>query len=232
MKHLVQTLSQASDAAFAIDDDFRIIYWNEAAGSVLGFTAEQATGRYCYELLGGRDENGRTVCQRFCPIALNALGGRIPPNRDIYARATVSEGRWVNLSTFVYPTDNPGAGKVIVHLFRDATRKKSSERFIDEIIETSRKLLEENDFAFTPAESNRSPFDAPLDTLTARERQVLLLLARGLGTKEIANSLTISHSTTRNHINNILSKLGVHSRLEAVAQLYQNGEIQVPDRDE
>lgn len=46
---------------------------------------------------------------------------------------------------------------------------------------------------------------------------MLVLLARGEGTNAIANELTISKTTARNHIQNILAKLGVHTRLEAVA---------------
>lgn len=232
MKHLLQALSKASDAAFVINEDLRILYWNEAAESILGFTAEQATGRYCYDLLEGRDENGRTFCRRFCLIAISALRDRAPSNTDINVSRADSERRWINLSTFAYPTDVPKASNVIVHLFRDATRKKSSERFAEEIIEASRKLRDENEYAITPTAPIESPSDSRLDALTSRERQVLLLLARGFGTTEIATSLSISPSTTRNHINNILRKLGVHSRLEAVAHAYQNGEIEVADRNE
>jgi PAS domain S-box-containing protein len=223
MKHLIQALSKASDAAFVINEDFRIVYWNEAAESILGFTAEHAIGQYCYELLGGRDENGRTFCQRFCPIALNALRGRIPPNSDIYTSATVNEGRWINLSTFAYPTDVPKAGNVIVHLFRDATRKRSAELFAEEVVEASKKLRRGNPYSTPPNPRAESPSDPKLSALTRRERQVLLLLARGLGTAEIADTLTVSPSTARNHIQSILLKLGAHSRLEAVTYAYQHG---------
>ena len=53
--------------------------------------------------------------------------------------------------------------------------------------------------------------------LTRREQQVLKLLAGGVSTLAIAERLHISRSTVRNHVHNILSKLGTHSRLEAVA---------------
>jgi PAS domain-containing protein len=53
MKLLLQALSKASNAAFVINEDFRILFWNEAAELIPGFTVEQATSRYCYELLGG-----------------------------------------------------------------------------------------------------------------------------------------------------------------------------------
>jgi DNA-binding NarL/FixJ family response regulator len=54
------------------------------------------------------------------------------------------------------------------------------------------------------------------DDLTARELDVLRLLAEGTGNKEIAQQLSISLNTVRNHVQSILTKLGAHSKLEAV----------------
>jgi two-component system nitrate/nitrite response regulator NarL len=58
---------------------------------------------------------------------------------------------------------------------------------------------------------------APIDNLTGQERVVLQSLADGKSTSEIVGQLSISQSTVRSHIRSILSRLGVHSRLEAVA---------------
>ena len=57
----------------------------------------------------------------------------------------------------------------------------------------------------------------PLDSLTPREEEILDLLAQGVLTSEIAARLHIATNTVRSHIQSILSKLGAHSRLEAVA---------------
>jgi len=54
-------------------------------------------------------------------------------------------------------------------------------------------------------------------SLSKREVEVLRLMADGASTEEIAVSLFISHTTVRNHIQNTLRKLEVHSRLEAVS---------------
>jgi DNA-binding NarL/FixJ family response regulator len=59
--------------------------------------------------------------------------------------------------------------------------------------------------------------------LTRREKQVLALLADGADNDHIAQTLVISPQTARTHIQNILGKLGVHSRLEAAAMVMQNG---------
>lgn len=61
--------------------------------------------------------------------------------------------------------------------------------------------------------------------LTPRERDILAHLARGKSVSAIAEELSISTLTVRTHIRNLLSKLGVHSRLEAVTYAIRNGLI-------
>jgi DNA-binding NarL/FixJ family response regulator len=65
-----------------------------------------------------------------------------------------------------------------------------------------------------------------LSQLTPRERQVLALLARCGDTNRIARDLVISPETARTHIQNVLGKLGVHSRLEAAAFVLENQILQ------
>lgn len=70
-------------------------------------------------------------------------------------------------------------------------------------------------------------------TLTRRERQVLALLADGAQNDLIAQRLIISPQTARTHVQNLLSKLGVHSRLEAAAYVTRTGildELAVAER--
>lgn len=57
--------------------------------------------------------------------------------------------------------------------------------------------------------------------LTAREREVLACLVQGKSTKAIAAGLCVSQNTARTHIQNVITKLGVHSRLEAAARAVQ-----------
>jgi DNA-binding NarL/FixJ family response regulator len=56
----------------------------------------------------------------------------------------------------------------------------------------------------------------PIDLLSPRERQVLALMGRGLDNIRIARELSISPNTVRTHVQNVLTKLGMHSKLEAV----------------
>lgn len=60
-------------------------------------------------------------------------------------------------------------------------------------------------------------------TLTAREREILLLVAEGLPNRAIAERLMVNVTTVRKHVQNILTKLRAHSRLEAVAVARRHG---------
>jgi DNA-binding NarL/FixJ family response regulator len=66
------------------------------------------------------------------------------------------------------------------------------------------------------------------ERLTVREQEILELLARGTSGNEIAEELHIAPLTVRTHIRNMMSKMGVHSRLEAVAFGMKNGLIEPP----
>jgi len=68
-----------------------------------------------------------------------------------------------------------------------------------------------------------------LRSLSVRERQILTLLARGYSNRRIAESCYLSINTVRTHVQNVLIKLGVHSKLEAVALAVQRGLVTAGD---
>ncbi len=61
--------------------------------------------------------------------------------------------------------------------------------------------------------------------LTKREREIFLLLVENKSTKDIATKLGISEKTVRNHISNVMQKLGVKGRASAVVELLKLNEI-------
>ncbi len=63
--------------------------------------------------------------------------------------------------------------------------------------------------------------------LTHKENQIFNLLINNYTTKEIAQKLSISEKTTRNHISNVIQKLSVKNRLEATIELIKLGEISI-----
>jgi len=66
--------------------------------------------------------------------------------------------------------------------------------------------------------NRRRQMDAQLESLTPREKEVLRLMAEGVASREIASRLGISYTTVRTHIRSLGSKLGVHSKLEAIVK--------------
>ena len=71
-----------------------------------------------------------------------------------------------------------------------------------------------------------------LDELTGREREVLVAIARGQNNREISESLFIGAATVKTHVSNILSKLGVRDRAQAVVFAYESGLIEAGDRQD
>jgi len=69
-----------------------------------------------------------------------------------------------------------------------------------------------------------SSLDRP-DPLTERETEILRLMAGGYSNKEIANSLGVAEGTIKNHVSNILSKMGVRDRTRAVLKAFELGQI-------
>jgi DNA-binding NarL/FixJ family response regulator len=78
-----------------------------------------------------------------------------------------------------------------------------------------------------------SATSAMVGRLTKRELELLRLFAQGLGGKAVADRLSISYATVRNHAQQILVKLGVHNRAAAVARGYERGILSpASDREE
>jgi two-component system, NarL family, nitrate/nitrite response regulator NarL len=70
--------------------------------------------------------------------------------------------------------------------------------------------------------------DGPSDRLSQRQEDVLQCLADGMTTDEIVRALALSHNTVRNHIQRILTRLGAHSKLEAVTIALREGLVRPP----
>ncbi len=71
-------------------------------------------------------------------------------------------------------------------------------------------------------QATRQPEGSSIVALTERELEVLLLLVEGLNNQQISERLVVSLSTAKSHVSNLLSKLGVATRTEAVSYAYKN----------
>ena len=203
-------IARSGEAVFAIDSADRIILWNKKCEELLGRPARSVLGKRCYDVVGGRDVHGNIYCYRNCPVAYQA---REKPKEPVQ-RFQLSIGadkaqKWLEVSLFAIPSYHP-ALSTVVHVVREGKKTSSLERGLETLAETRESLW--------PMTTNEGE---PVD-LTAREKEILRCLAEGLSTKAIAEKSFIAPVTVRNHVQSILHKLDVHTKLAAVAFAYQH----------
>jgi PAS domain S-box-containing protein len=170
---------RSGDALFTFDSELRIVSWNAASEELTGVSRAEAVGRPCWEVIGGRAEDGGCVCHRECSTARLAREGWPVPCQLLQIKARDGRRR-VDVSTVAI---DYGERRLFMHVIVPIDRQSSSTR----------------------------------KSLTARQMEVLELLANGLAAKGIARRLGVAETTIRSHIHAILVELGTHSQLEAIA---------------
>ena len=203
-RDLFRLFSHTTDGMMSVALEGRIVLWTQAAERLLGHSASEVRGRSCHEVMQGKDTNGNVLCHLHCHVLTMARRGEPAYAYDVLVGGKDGVKRLLNVSTIHVPD---GAGALVVHLLRDATSSRVPQRAVEMLI---RRLSEA---AAPPLRTNG---ELPV-ALTRREREILGLLAAGESTPAIARQLFISTATVRNHTQSILAKLGVHSRLAAVA---------------
>jgi PAS domain S-box-containing protein len=211
VSRLFEALRNSADGAFVIDENLRIVYWNRAAETILGFDRDDVAGQFCYQLLHGYDDSKRLICKERCRVVQLALQSKPIPNYDLHVATRHGETCWLNMSVFTYRMSDANGKKAIVHLFHDLDRKEVDDKVLGQLV----KVI--NRYHDIRHKNGDNKLEHHQNRLTSREREILALLADGHGTRDIAQLLTISIITVRNHIQHILQKLQVHTRLEAVA---------------
>ncbi|MEU5044919.1 response regulator transcription factor [Streptomyces griseorubiginosus] len=147
-------------------------------------------------------------------------GGGVDAIRELTRRATRSKV----LVLTTYDTDSDTLPAIEAgatgYLLKDAPR--------DELF-TAVRAAAEGRTVLSPAVASRlvsavrSPKAPANEPLSAREREVLTLVARGTSNREIARELFISEATVKTHLTHLYAKLGVNDRAAAVATAYQRG---------
>lgn len=204
-KDMLDVLLETADGAFAFGESGSILRWNDAAERITGWKAADVLGKRCYEVMNGRDAARNLVCWPDCMVQAMARKGERPFSFDMVATCRNGKRICLNVSTILL-RDDKGRYCAGIHLFRDVTGSRRSERGFQ-----NPRNAEDGEDRF--------------QRLTAREREILGLIASGLSPHAIAHQLSISRATLRNHTQRILDKLEVHSKVAAVALAYRHGHL-------
>jgi PAS domain S-box-containing protein len=196
-------LARSGDGVFAVGTEGRVVLWNRAAEKILGWSAREVMGRPCCDLFVGIDEHGNRLCYKGCHVMSLVKLAEPVQHFDMQTRTKAGRPVWLDISILEAPSSGPGTA-LAIHLFRDVTATRELLRLVHERLQAP------------------SPPPDEATGLTRREFEVLRLMAGGANTKVLAERLHVSPATVRNHAQNIFSKLGVHSRLEAVAYATQH----------
>lgn len=196
---------------FAAGPDLEIVLWNDGAERMLGFARGDVLGRRCHDVL-----DCPRHARRLCSLACGERAGiAAVPGFDVEVSTAGAARQWVSVTTVLASTG--GEAPLRVHLLRELGRQRQLEELLRQVVSTAAKLS---------GRAAADPGEAPAPArrgVTGREREVFRLLAQGSSTAEIAARLGITPRTARNHIQNILGKLRVHSRLEAVVAASARG---------
>lgn len=201
---VLENLFDTKESAFACNRNGRIVDWNESAERLLGHSSSDVIGRQCFEVLDGKDIFGNRFCHERCAIRSMIRRHESLKHWQLNYRTASSERINVSVSAVVVDGNKP-SDYVVVHV-------------LNPLPHLDRKSM----LAIPDKHGNRFPLDEAAEEgsspkqLTARETEILRLLAAGSTTREMACRLYIGEETVRTHIRSILNKLNVHSRLEAV----------------
>ena len=199
---LPEWIQRLGVATWVSGPDGRVLYANERTEQMLDISVPQVIGKFCHEVVAGKASDGRPWCSAHCPVDRTVeAGGEIEPYT---MRVEGSDGEhWVQMLVIPFQSDQVG-GTCLAHCAFNVDRQHLIESYLDRIAQR------------TPINTDRE-FDLEKSRLSKREREVLELLVEDENLYSIAEKLSVSYYTVRNHVQHILGKLGVHSTLEAVA---------------
>jgi PAS domain S-box-containing protein len=209
VRELFESLVHSPDPVFATDRHMSVVFWNLSCERLFGFTEEEIVGASCPSALSGCDAFGNRYCSEHCPVT--EMAARSETIRHFGLRLRAKDGRMIPMDvSILHLSVHPPDHFVLAHILKPSEPPMHTTEAPREA--PPRPML---------VAVRESP-DARARKLTAREVEVLGMLAAGRSTPEIGGRLHISNLTARNHIQNILEKLEVHSKAEAVAFAFQH----------
>lgn len=208
LRPLLEAFTNSPDAVFVTDRRNRIVLWNKAVERLLGYSASEVVGYSCGGVILGLDHFGNRYCSDPCPVVQIANRGESVRRFELQMRT--KDKRQVHVEVTILNVTGPHLHKLLLpHILRPI------ESVPAEALPPAAPIA--------PKNAVGANADARVRKLTPREVEVLTMLATGVTANDIAERLVIAPLTARNHIQNILEKLEVHSKAEAVAFAYKHG---------
>jgi len=200
MRTIERLFHNTADAVVGIDRSQRVCFWNKAAEHLFGLPFEKVNGGNCYTIIAGSDLSGCAYCSADCLLFKRLLMGENVSDYDLVVKGRGDDSVMLNVGAVLVPEARRTKTRPIAFLL---FRRVDSYRLIKRLAAESK---------IKAKEAGTSKY-----RLTSREMEILDLAANGVRTPVIARQLFISDSTVRNHFKNIFTKLGVHTRAEAVS---------------
>ena len=208
---LVFHLRELGTAAYAVDSDRQIVFWNAAATQLLGYSAGAVIGRRCSEVLSA---HAFACCQPAGPgCGAASMSGRCDGSIPLQSLGTAACGQKV-ICVGAFVAYAPDGDLRVVHLLHEVSNHQRLDGGEPGASTIGQHRVSGQ--AIAHGAGQVADMLSAGSSLTPREHQVLRLLATGLPTAEIAQTLSISSITARNHITSVIEKLGVRTRLQAV----------------
>lgn len=209
-------VANAARAALATDGSNRILHWNDAAVELFGFTEEEVTGRNLQTVIQARDVHGNRLSADHGAFHEMVRIGEAPQSFEI--AIITATGKMIRVAVSVVVVLGPQPSEyALVYLMTPMHRRRRADEAIDRLLaQTNLPGVTVPGAPVTTGADQRGTAKQP--HLTRRQLEVLLLLAEGKRSGEIAEELNISVHTVRTHIQGVLRTLGAANRLEAVSR--------------
>jgi PAS domain S-box-containing protein len=204
LENIEESLADYDGPAYAVDRNGAIVAWNTATETLLGSLRENVLGKPCYKIIRGKDVFGNPVCHRECLVMRNIRDKK--PARRFRMHVRVKDGHHVEAECAALCLRDSVDSTVVIHLLHVWPGWHQG-------------------FDTQPTHHEPRASRHPLPPLTSRQMEILRLMVAGSSTQEIADALYISPGTVRSHVENILNKFKVHSRLAAAVIAVSEGLI-------
>ncbi len=209
-------VANAARAAVATDTSNRIVNWNDAAIELFGFTADEVVGRNLQQVIQARDVHGNRLSADHGAFHEMIRIGEAPQSFEI--TIITGTGKMIRVAVSVVVVLGPKPTEyTLVYLMTPMHRRRRADEAIDRLLAQANLPGVTVPGGPVPTGAEQRGTNQP-PQLTRRQLEVLLLLAEGRHSREIAEELNISVHTVRTHIQGVLRTLGAANRLEAVSR--------------